>query len=97
MPNVLGEQPAGRDRRVPSDMTGKEHDGAVRRLDEALREQDRLSHRYNASMGTSSELSAYVRLRAAGEDVTTRGRWLERVDSKEHLVAPGPDRAPSGT
>ena len=63
-------------------MAGKEHDGAVERLDAALREQDRLSHRYDAARGTSSELSTYVRLRAAGDDVTTRGRWLEWVDSK---------------
>jgi hypothetical protein len=36
-------------------------------------------------MATSNELSAYVRLRAGGEDVTARGRWLEWlewVDSK---------------
>jgi hypothetical protein len=61
-------------------MAPKEHDAAVERLNAALREQDRLSHRYDAAMGTSNELSAYVRLRASGEDVTTRGRWLEWVD-----------------
>jgi hypothetical protein len=36
-------------------------------------------------MATSKELSTYVRLRAGGEDVTARGRWLEWlewVDSK---------------
>jgi hypothetical protein len=60
------------------DMTGKEH--AVQRLDASLREQDRLSDRYDAAMGTSNELSAYVRLRAAGDDVTTRGRWLEWLE-----------------
>jgi hypothetical protein len=60
------------------DMTGKEH--AVQRLDAALREQDRLSDRYDAAMGTSNELSAYVRLRAAGEDVSARGRWLEWLE-----------------
>jgi hypothetical protein len=60
------------------DMTGKEH--AVQRLDASLREQDRLSDRYDAAMGTSNELSAYVRLRAAGEDVSTRGRWLEWLE-----------------
>ncbi len=72
------------------EMTGKEHDGAVERLDAALCEQGRLSDRYDAAMGTANELSAYVQLRAAGEDVTARGRWLEWlewVDSKDHLVA----------
>jgi hypothetical protein len=66
-------------------MAGKEHDGAVERLDAALSEQDRLSHRYDAAIGTSNELSAYVRLRASGDDVAARGRWLEWlewVDSK---------------
>jgi hypothetical protein len=66
-------------------MTGKEHDGAVERLDAARREQARLSNRYDAAVGASNELSAYVRLRAAGEDVAARGRWLEWlewVDSK---------------
>jgi hypothetical protein len=80
-------------------MTDKEHDGAMQRLDAALREQDRLSDRYDAAMGTSSELSAYVRLRAAGEDVTTRGRWLEWLewlDSNEHFVAARLDQAPVG-
>jgi len=61
-------------------MTVKEHDSAVQRLDAALREQDRLTDRYDAAIGTSNELSAYVRLRAAGEDVTTRGRWLEWLE-----------------
>ena len=60
------------------EMTGTEH--AVQRLDAALRKQDRLTDRYDAAMGTSNELSAYVRLRAAGEDVTTRGRWLEWLE-----------------
>ena len=80
-------------------MTGKEHDGAVQRLDEVLRAQHRLSDSYDAAIGTSSELSAYVRLRAAGEDVTARGRWLEWlewIESRDHLVAPRPDRVPVG-
>jgi hypothetical protein len=62
------------------EMTTKEHDGAEQRLGAALREQDRLSGSYDAAMGTSNELSAYVRLRAAGEDVATRSRWLEWLD-----------------
>jgi len=62
------------------EMTVKEHDSAIQRLDAALREQDRLTDRYDAAIGTSNELSAYVRLRAAGEDVTTRGRWLEWLE-----------------
>jgi hypothetical protein len=68
-------------------MTTKEHEGAVQRLDAALREQDRLSDRYEAAIGTSNELSAYVRLRAAGDDVTARGHWLEWLESNGHSEA----------
>jgi hypothetical protein len=68
----------------PVEMTTKEHDTAVQRLEVALREQDRLSDRYGAAVGTSNELSAYVRLRAAGEDVTTRSRRLEYLGTTEH-------------
>jgi hypothetical protein len=64
-------------------MTTREHDSALQRLDAALREQERLSHRYDAAMGTSNELSTYVRLRAAHDDVTARGHWLEWVESVE--------------
>jgi hypothetical protein len=65
-------------------MTTQEHDTAVECLEVALREQGRLSDRYDTAVGTSNELSAYVRLRAAGEDVTTRSRWLEYLDTTEH-------------
>jgi hypothetical protein len=68
-------------------MTGEEHDTALQRLDAALREQDRLGDRYDAAMGTSSELSSYMRLRAAGDEVTARGRWLDWVESDQQLVA----------
>jgi hypothetical protein len=64
-------------------MTVTEHKSAVQRLDAARCERDRLSDRYEASKGTSNELSAYVRLRAAGEDVTARGHWLDWLDSSD--------------
>ena len=48
-------------------MTRKVHDRAVQSLNAALVERDRLSERYDAASGTSTELGAYVRLRAAGE------------------------------
>ena len=54
-------------------MTSEDHDSAVLRLNAALGEQDRLSQRYDAAVGTSTELGAYVRLRAAG-DKSQRGR-----------------------
>jgi hypothetical protein len=61
-------------------ITSEEHDSAVARLDVELVEQDRLSERYDAAIGTSTELAAYVRLRAAGDQVAAREAWLNWVD-----------------
>jgi hypothetical protein len=63
-------------------MTSEEHDSAVQSLNAALVEQDRLSERYDAAIGTSTELSAYVRLRAAGDQVAARGAWLSWIDDE---------------
>jgi hypothetical protein len=74
-------------------MTSKTRDSARQRLDAALGEQDRLSDRYDAAKGTSNELSAYMRLRAASGEVTARGRWLEWIVSDEYSLAPHPEGA----
>ena len=42
-------------------------------------EQDRLRERFDAAVGTSSEYGAYVRLRAAGDQVTAREAWFQSV------------------
>ena len=63
-----------------NDATNHLHDSAVRRLDEALLEQDRLSTSFDAAVGTSSEVGAYVRLQHAGEQVAARQTWLNWVD-----------------
>lgn len=60
------------------------HDSAVRRLDEALLEQERLSTSFDAAVGTSSEVGAYVRLKLAGEQVAARQTWLNWVDHESH-------------
>ncbi len=65
-------------------VTTKEHDSAVQWLDAGLVEQDRLTERYDAAIGTSSELSAYVRLRAAGAEVAARGAWLHWIDDEAY-------------
>ena len=65
-------------------VTTKEHDRAVQWLDAGLVEQDRLTERYDAAIGTSSELSAYVSLRAAGAEVAARGVWLHWIDDESH-------------
>ena len=56
------------------------HDDAVGRLEEALAEQDRRRHQYEAEFETSLEPNAYARLCEANEGVATRARWLEWVD-----------------
>ena len=63
-------------------MTREMHDRAVQSLNAALMEQDRLSERYDAASGTSTELGAYVRLRAAGDQVAARGAWLSWIDDE---------------
>jgi hypothetical protein len=57
-----------------------EHDRAVERLDAALSEQDRLTGRYEAAVGTPAELSADVELQAASAHVVARDAWLKWVD-----------------
>jgi hypothetical protein len=63
-------------------MTSEVHDRAVQSLNAALVEQDRLSERYDAASGTSTELGAYVRLRAARDQVAARGAWLSWIDDE---------------
>jgi hypothetical protein len=62
----------------------EEHDSAVQRLEVVLAEQDRLSGRYDAAIGTSTELGAYVRLRAAGDQVAAREAWLHWIDDESY-------------
>jgi hypothetical protein len=51
-------------------------------LEAALVEQGRLGERFDAAVGTSSEFGAYVRLRAAGDQVTAREAWLNWVEDE---------------
>jgi hypothetical protein len=61
-------------------MASEERDSAVQRLEAALIERDRLSERFDAAVGTSTEFGAYVRLRAADAQVRAREVWLNWVD-----------------
>jgi hypothetical protein len=63
-------------------MATQEHDRAAQRVKSALVEQDRLGERFDAAAGTSSEFGAYVRLRAAGDEVKAREAWLKWVDDE---------------
>jgi hypothetical protein len=60
-------------------MPSEERDCATRRLEAALVEQHRLAECFEAAIGTSSELGAYVRLRAAGDEVRAREAWANWV------------------
>jgi hypothetical protein len=62
----------------------REHDSAVERLDAALVEQDRLSAHLDAAVGTSTELTAYARLQAAGDQVAARQAWVHWVDNNAY-------------
>jgi hypothetical protein len=61
-----------------------ERDSAARRLDVAVKEQDRVRVLFDSAIGTSSELSAYSRLRAAGQDVRARQAWVNWVGGEEY-------------
>ena len=54
-------------------MPDNEHASAARRLDAALVEQARAQDLFHAAIGTSTELAAYIRLRAAGNQGDARG------------------------
>jgi hypothetical protein len=71
-------------------MTGEAHDRALQSLSVELVEQDRLTERYQAAIGTSTELTAYVRLQDAGHQVASREALLNWIDDEGSVrVAPG--------
>ena len=63
-------------------MASEERDRAGQRLEAALVEQDRLGERFDAAAGTSTEFGAFVRLRAAGDQVRARDAWVKWVDDE---------------
>jgi len=63
-------------------MASEERNRAMQRLEAALVEQDRLGERFDTAVGTSTEFGAYVRLQAAGHQVTAREAWLHWVDDE---------------
>jgi hypothetical protein len=63
-------------------MTSEARSEAVRRLDAALAEQNRLGARYRNALGTSCEFGAYGRLRAASDEVAAREARLKSVDDE---------------
>lgn len=63
---------------IPPAEPNQDRAEAVRALEDALVEQDRLSERLDRAAGTSSEVGAYVRLRDAGAEVTRRQTQVDR-------------------
>jgi hypothetical protein len=61
-----------------------ERDSAAQRLEVAMQEQDRVRGLFDSAVGTSSELSAYSRLRAAGQEVRARQAWVNWVGEDEY-------------
>jgi hypothetical protein len=61
-----------------------ERDSATQRLEIAVQEQDRVRGLFDSAIGTSSEFSAYSRLRAAGHEVRARQAWVNWVGGDEY-------------
>jgi hypothetical protein len=61
-----------------------DREDAMQRLESGLLEQARCSDRYDAALGTSTEMAAYARLRAAGARVAAHETWLRWVDDDDY-------------
>ncbi len=67
---------------------------ARERLAAAFAERDHARERYDAAVGTSCELGAYMRLRQAGRQVAACDKWLRWAESENPLATPRPDHTP---
>jgi hypothetical protein len=65
-------------------MASTVHEHALQRLEVALLDQDRSSARYDAAIGTASEIGECARLRAAAARVAVRETWLHWVDDERY-------------
>ena len=61
-----------------------EHDRAVQRLTAAVTEEERLTVRFTAALGTSAERSADVAVHAASQHVAARDAWLKWIDDASY-------------
>jgi hypothetical protein len=70
-----------------SNSTGRSPDrdrtAGEQRLAAAVAEQDRALGRHAVAEGTPAEIEAAVSMRAAGEQVSARERWLEWVNERD--------------
>jgi hypothetical protein len=66
----------------------RERERALVKLNQALAERDRRRAAYEAARGTTTELTAYTKLRNASDLVAAWGRWLRWVEQED--VGPAP-------
>ena len=69
------------------DGAGDPHVQARDRLKAASTEQSRLRDEFEHARGTSSELQADTSLRAAGDELAARERWLQWVEERDYQRA----------
>jgi hypothetical protein len=73
-----------------------EVDRAREKLENALAARDAARDRFEASIGTSVELSAYTRLRAASEQVSAADKWLRWAEGEFAFPPPQDDAVMEG-
>jgi hypothetical protein len=61
------------------------------KLERALQDRDVARERYEASIGTSVELRAYMRLRAASQKVSAADKWLRWAEGDFAFPPPRDD------
>jgi hypothetical protein len=71
-----------------------EHQRAVRRLEDAMNRQAKLTETYERSLGTPREMDAYMRLREARRQVSAFDKWLHWVDDEDNSTAPRGEEVP---
>jgi hypothetical protein len=64
---------------------------ATERLEAALAERDAARSHFEASIGTSVELRAYTRLRAAGDQVSAADKWMRWARGDFEFPPPADD------
>jgi hypothetical protein len=70
-----------------------EEDRAVARLRDALECWWQAEDSYERAIGTTTELAAWARLRAARDEVGARERWLRWAEQDEDLLVIPPAQA----
>jgi hypothetical protein len=79
---------------TPGLETADEHVRAVRRLEDAMNRQARLTDVYQRSLGTPREMDAYMRLRDARKQVSAFDKWLHWVDDEDNSNSPPGEQVP---